>query len=59
MTDVEIEKANVIILVYVSNVECIKRLKSHWLPRINKINDRVLEINLNFIFLDSNNFSRK
>ena len=43
MTNVEIEKANVIILVYdVNNIECIKRLRSYWIPRIIKINDRVI-----------------
>lgn len=42
MTDVEIEKAHVIILVYdVNNLECIKRLRTFWIPRIIKINDRV------------------
>lgn len=36
-----IEKANVIVLVYdVNNHECKKRLKSHWMPRIVKINER-------------------
>ncbi len=41
-TDTEIEKAHVIILVYdVNNVECIRRLKTNWLPRIAKVNDRV------------------
>ncbi len=34
-TDQEIEKANVIVLVYdVTNMECIRRLRSHWIPRI-------------------------
>jgi hypothetical protein len=47
MTDGEIEKAHVIILVYdVNNLECIKRLRSYWIPRINKINDRVSPNNL-------------
>ena len=42
MTDNEIAKANVIILVYeVYNIECIKRLSSHWIPRIIKINNKV------------------
>ena len=42
MTDVEIEKAHVIILVYdVNNLDCIKRLRAFWIPRIIKINDRV------------------
>ena len=42
MTDLEIEKAHVIILVYdVNNVECIKRLRSYWIPRVIKINDKV------------------
>ena len=41
-TDVQIDKANIIILVYdVTNFECIKRLKSYWMPRISKINDKV------------------
>jgi Ras family protein T1 len=32
----------VIILVYdVNNVECIKRLKSFWIPRIIKLNDKI------------------
>jgi Ras family protein T1 len=40
--DAEVDKAHVIILVYdVNNVECIRRLKSHWLPRIAKANDKV------------------
>ncbi len=35
MTDGEIEKAHVIMLVYnVYNVDCIKRLRTFWLPRI-------------------------
>ena len=42
-TDVEIEKADVVVLVYdVNNVECIKRLKSYWIPRIIKINEKVI-----------------
>ena len=42
MTDTEIEKANVIILVYdVNNLECIRRLRSHWIPRIIKINEKI------------------
>jgi len=41
-TDGEIERAHVIVLVYdVNNIECIKRLKSHWIPRILRINDKV------------------
>jgi hypothetical protein len=41
-TDIEIEKADVIVLVYDVNVlECIKRLKSFWIPRIIKINEKV------------------
>lgn len=48
MTDLEIEKAHVIILVYdVNNVECIKRLRSHWIPRVIKINDKVWCLPLN------------
>ena len=42
MTDNEIEKASVIILVYdVNNIECIKRLKTFWIPRIIKMNEKV------------------
>ena len=41
-TDSQIEKANVIILVYdVNNLDCIQRLKTYWMPRISKINDKV------------------
>ena len=41
-TDAEIEKANVIILMYDVNIlECIKRLKTYWMARITKINDKV------------------
>jgi mitochondrial Rho GTPase 1 len=41
-TDSQIEKADVIILVYdVNNHDCKKRLKTHWMPRISKINDKV------------------
>ena len=41
-TDIEIEKANVIILVYdVNNFEILKRLRTYWLPRIVKINDKI------------------
>jgi len=37
----EIEKAQVIILVYdVNNHEKIKKLKTFWLPRIVKINEK-------------------
>lgn len=40
-TDQEIEKANVVILVYdVNNLECIKRLRSNWIPRIIKLNEK-------------------
>lgn len=40
--DAEVDKAHVIILVYdVNNVECIRRLKSHWLPRVAKANDKI------------------
>jgi GTPase SAR1 family protein len=40
--DAELDKAHVIILVYdVNNAECIRRLKTNWLPRIAKVNDRV------------------
>ena len=42
MSDMEIEKAHVIILVYdVNNFDCIKRLRSYWIPRVLKINDKV------------------
>ena len=42
LTDNEIEKAHVIILVYdVNNFDIIKRLRLYWLPRIAKINDKV------------------
>jgi Ras family protein T1 len=41
-TDAQIEKANIIILVYdVTNFDCIKRLKSYWMPRISKINNEI------------------
>ena len=41
-TDLEIEKAQVIVLIYdVNNLECIKRLRSNWIPRIIKINDKI------------------
>ncbi len=41
-TDSEIEKCNVVVLVYdVNNFENIKRLRTIWLPRIVKINDKV------------------
>ncbi|CDW77076.1 mitochondrial rho 1 [Stylonychia lemnae] len=41
-TDSEIDKASVIILVYdVNNLECMKRLRSYWMPRIIKINDKI------------------
>jgi len=41
-TDLEIEKANVIILVYdVNNFDIIKRLRTFWLPRIVKLNEKV------------------
>ena len=40
-TDIQIEKANVIILVYdVNNHDCKKRLKSYWMERITKLNDK-------------------
>ena len=41
-TDSQIEKANVIMLVYdVNNFDCIKKLKTYWMPRISKIDDKV------------------
>jgi len=41
-TDIEIEKANVCILVYdVNNFDIIKRIRTYWLPRIVKLNDKV------------------
>lgn len=53
MSDMEIEKAHVIILVYdVNNFDCIKRLRSYWIPRVLKINDKVKYAthNCNLIF---------
>jgi predicted metal-dependent TIM-barrel fold hydrolase len=42
LKNIEIEKANVIILVYdVNNFEILKRLRTYWLPRIVKINDKI------------------
>jgi GTPase SAR1 family protein len=42
ITDIEIEKANVIILVYdVNNCECIKKLRTYWIPRVIRINDKI------------------
>jgi hypothetical protein len=59
MTDVEIDKAHVIILVYdVNNLECIKRLRSYWIPRIIKINEKVISF-MNLFLIDSNYTSRK
>ena len=56
-TNTEIERAHVIILVFdVNNLECIKRLKSHWIPRIIKHNDKVKIGRVTSI--DSNYFSR-
>lgn len=41
-TDSDIEKCDVIVLVYdVNNFSIIKRLRTHWVPRILKLNDRV------------------
>jgi len=41
-TDSDIEKCDVIVLVYdVNNFSIIKRLRTYWVPRILKINDRV------------------
>lgn len=41
-TDGEIERAYVVVLVYdVNNFESKKRLRTHWLPRIQKVNDKV------------------
>ena len=38
----EIERANVIVLVYdVNNFDIVKRLRTVWLPRIVKLNDKV------------------
>ena len=40
--DTQIEKANIILLVYdVTSNEGVKRLRSYWMPRIFKINDKV------------------
>ena len=41
-TNAEIEKASVIILVYdVNNFDTIKRLRTAWMPRIVKLNEKV------------------
>jgi len=41
-TDSDIEKCDVIVLVYdVNNFSIIKRLRTYWVPRILKINDKV------------------
>ena len=41
-TNAEIEKASVIILVYdVNNFDTIKRLRTVWMPRIVKLNEKV------------------
>jgi GTPase SAR1 family protein len=41
-TDAEIEKASVIVLVYdLTNHDCIKNMRTTWLPRIVKINEKV------------------
>lgn len=41
-TDRDIEKCDVIVLVYdVNNFSIIKRLRTYWVPRILKLNDRV------------------
>jgi Ras family protein T1 len=41
-TDSDIEKCDVIVLVYdVNNFSIIKRLRTYWVPRILKLNDRV------------------
>ena len=41
-TDMEVERASVIILVYdVNNFDIIKRLRTFWLPRIVKLNEKV------------------
>ena len=41
-TDSQIERANIIILVYdVNNFDCIKRLKTYWMPKISTINEKV------------------
>jgi hypothetical protein len=57
-TDREIEQAHVINLVYnVNDPECIKRLRSYWIPRIQKINDKVIDV---FIYvLDPDHFGWK
>jgi GTPase SAR1 family protein len=42
MTNHELEKANVVVLVYdVNNIETIRRLKDQWIPRIVKVNEHV------------------
>jgi GTPase SAR1 family protein len=41
-TDSNIENCHVIVLVYdVNNFDIIKRLKTYWIPRIIKVNDKV------------------
>jgi hypothetical protein len=56
----EIEKANVIILVYdVNNIECKKRIRTHWIPRILKINDKVYSHSKHDLYLDLYNISRQ
>ena len=41
-TDSEIRKSHVVVLVYdVNNFDIIKRLKTYWLPRINRVNNKV------------------
>ena len=57
--DAEIDKANVIVLVYnVCNVEGIRRLKAYWLPRIAKANDKVLLTAPIYPLLDPSYFGR-
>ena len=41
-TDSQIERANIIVLVYdVNNFDSIKRLKTYWMPKISTINEKV------------------
>lgn len=41
-TDIEVEKSDVIVVVYdVNNFDIIKRVRTYWLPKIVKLNDRV------------------
>ena len=39
----------------VNNIECIKRLKTYWIPKIIKVNDKV-SLFYELSLVDSNNF---